>query len=153
MTARVIAVVHSPWTERHGTPRQPLRALGMESGIVDGTVELKRDIAIEFLQDLESFSHIWLLPWFHLNNPRRRPLVTPPRGGPKRGVLSTRAPHRPNPLGLSVVRLLKVEGRVLHVRGLDLLNGTPILDIKPYISDYDALPEASRGWLEDMPNP
>ena len=150
---RTIAVVHSPWTERHGTPRQPLRALGMESGIVDGTIELIRGLPVEFLQDLESFSHIWLLPWFHLNGHRKKPLVLPPRGGPKRGVLATRAPHRPNPLGLSVVRLLRVEGRILHVRGLDLINGTPILDIKPYIPDYDAIEGATRGWLEEMPNP
>ena len=153
VTAQVVAVVHSPWTERHGTPRQSLRALGMESGIVEGTIELKREYATEFLKDLDSFSHIWLLPWFHLNGHRKKPLVQPPRGGPKRGVLATRAPHRPNPLGLSVVELIKIEGRVLHVRGLDLIDGTPILDIKPYISDYDAHPEASRGWLEDMPNP
>lgn len=153
VTARVIAVVRSPWTERHGTPRQPLRSQGMESGIVDGHVELVPGMPSELFRDLEGFSHIWLLPWFHLNGPRKRPLVQPPRGGPKRGVLSTRAPHRPNPLGLSVVELLGVEGRVLRVRGLDLIDGTPILDIKPYIRDYDAWPNASRGWLEDMPNP
>lgn len=150
--ARVIAVVHSPFTERHGTPRQPLRSQGQESGIANGTVELVKSLSTDFLADLDSFSHIWLLPWFHLNGPRKRPFVNPPRGGPRRGVLSTRAPHRPNPLGLSVVELLSIEGRVLHVRGLDLIDGTPILDIKPYIPDYDAWPDASRGWLEGMPN-
>ena len=75
--------------------------------------------------------------------------MRPPRGGPKRGVLGTRAPHRPNPLALAAVELLAVEDRVLHVRGIDLIDGTPILDIKPYIPDFDAIPEASRGWLED----
>jgi len=64
-----------------------------------------------------------------------------------RGVLSTRSPHRPNPIGLSAVRLLRVEGAVLHIRGVDLIDGTPVLDIKPYVPDFDAIEGASRGWL------
>jgi len=92
---------------------------------------------------------VWLIAFMHLNGPRLRPRVKPPRGGPKRGVLATRAPHRPNPIALSAVRLLAVRGRVLEVADLDLLDGTPILDIKPYIPDFDALPDASRGWLDE----
>lgn len=143
VTLRPIAVVRSEYTERFGTPRQPTAS--PEQG--HGTVELLPHVPHEMLSDLDAFDVIWLLPWFHLNGPRRRPFVTPPRGGPRRGALSTRTPHRPNPLGLSAVHLLGIEGRVLTVRGLDLLDGTPILDIKPYIPDYDAHPDASRGWL------
>lgn len=143
VTLRPVAVVRSGFTERFGTPRQPSPGQGR------GKVELLPHIPVEMIRDLERFSHIWLLPWFHLNGPRRRPLVRPPRGGPPRGALATRSPHRPNPLGLSAVRLLGISGRVLSVAQLDLLDGTPILDIKPYIPDYDAHPEASRGWLED----
>ncbi len=140
VTARVIGVVRSPFTERHGTPVQP-GAAG-----APGAVELVHPDA---LRDLEGFDHIWVVSWFHLNGPRLRPLVRPPRGGPKRGVLATRAPHRPNPLGLSVVRLLGVDGLVLRVDGLDLIDGTPVLDVKPYVPDFDALPHASRGWLTE----
>jgi len=145
VTLRPVAVVRSPFTERHGTPRQP----GYRSAEpVAATVALLDDVPVEILKDLSSFSHIWILSWFHLNGARRKPLVRPPIGGAKRGVFATRAPHRPNPMGLTVVRLMSVEGRVLHVHGVDLLDGTPVLDIKPYIPDYDAVVDASRGWLD-----
>ena len=143
-----IGRIHSPFRERFGTPRQPHFKSPQEAGTVDGRIEIFDTIAPEALRDLNSFDAIWILSWFHLNGPRLRPMVRPPRGGPKRGVFSTRAPHRPNPIGLSAVELLSVEGRILHIRGVDLLDNTPVLDIKPYISDYDALPNASRGWLE-----
>lgn len=152
--AVVIGRVHSAFTERFGTPRQPRargeRQEGRFSG--EGTIELlPKRVQQESLRYLEGFDYIWVISWFHLNGPRLRPLVSPPRGGPKRGVFSTRAPHRPNPIGLSCVRLVKIEGRTLHVDDLDLIDGTPILDIKPYIADYDAIPDASRGWLEEVP--
>ena len=105
-------------------------------------------VPVEIIHDVDGFSHLWLLAWFHLNGARRKPLVRPPIGGPKRGVFATRAPHRPNPVGLTAVRLLRVRGRDLHVRGVDLIDGTPILDIKPYIPDYDAIDDATRGWLD-----
>ena len=76
-------------------------------------------------------------------------MVRPPRGGPKRGVFATRSPHRPNPIGLSAVQILEVQRNIVHVRGLDLLDGTPVLDLKPYIPDFDARPTASRGWLDE----
>ena len=152
VTMRPIGWVRSPFTERFGTPRQARRTppgndpLGQES--LDARVELWPDrVQPEALRHLEQFDHLWLVTWFHLNGPLRKPMVRPPRGGPLRGVLATRAPHRPNPIGLSAVELLRVEGRVLHVRGVDLLDRTPVLDLKPYISDYDAIPDASRGWL------
>jgi len=148
ITLRPIARVRSPFTERHGTPRQPGWSGPKEAGSVEGTVELLPHVPAQALDDLASFDHIWLIAWMHLNGPRLKPRVRPPRGGPKRGVLSTRAPHRPNPIALSAVRLLGVQGRTLHVADLDLLDQTPVLDIKPYIPDFDALPDASRGWLE-----
>jgi len=100
------------------------------------------------LCDLEGFSRIWLVWWFHLN-PSWRPKVLPPRGPRRRrGVLATRSPHRPNPIGLSSVPLLGVSGHRILVGPHDLLDGTPILDIKPYLSSVDSFPCESRGWLD-----
>ena len=147
-----IARVECAFTERHGTPRQPGLRGAKEVGDGAGRVVLLDDLDPSALTDLERFDRIWLVSWMHLNGPRRKPLVRPPRGGPKRGVFATRAPHRPNPIALSCVELLRVEGRVLHVRGLDLIDGTPILDIKPYIPDFDAFPGAARGWLSTPPS-
>lgn len=101
------------------------------------------------LADLQGFSHLWLLWWFH-RNPSWRPKVLPPRGpARRRGVFATRSPHRPNPLGLSVVELRRIEGRLLHLGPTDLLDGTPVFDIKPYIPAYDSFPNASQGWLDE----
>ena len=150
-TVEAVAIgrVHAPWRQRHGTPRQPFFTAEKEGDTAEGRIELFTDVVpMESLRFLETFDWLWVISWFHLNGPRKRPLVRPPRGGPKRGVFSTRSPHRPNPIGLSAVQLLGVEGAFLHVRGLDLLDGTPILDLKPYIPDFDARPEASRGWLD-----
>ncbi len=99
------------------------------------------------LQDLEGFSHIWIVYQFHKNE-NWKPLVNPPRGGKKVGVFASRAPYRPNAIGLSCVQLVKVEGRTVTVAGHDLLDGTPVLDIKPYLPYADAVPEATSGWLE-----
>lgn len=101
------------------------------------------------LSDLDGFSRIWLIWWFHKNSDWR-PKVLPPRGRGRKGVLATRSPHRPNPLGLSSVPLLRVAGLKLEIGEHDLLDGTPILDIKPYLSQYDAFPEESQGWLADL---
>jgi tRNA-Thr(GGU) m(6)t(6)A37 methyltransferase TsaA len=147
VTLTPVAVVRSPYTERHGTPRQP--GYGQSERAL-ATVELLDHVPVEILRDLDTFSHVWLVSWLHLNGQRKKPLVRPPIGGVKRGVFATRAPHRVNALGLTAVRLCEVRGRCLHVRGIDLLDGTPILDIKPYIPEYDAIPDASRGWLDDV---
>ncbi len=143
-----VAVVRSPFTERHGTPRQPGWTGPKELGDGRGQVVLLDHVAPESLRDLEGFDRIWLVSWLHLNGPGHRATVRPPRGGPKRGLFATRAPHRPNPIALSCVELLAIDGRTLEVRGLDLLDRTPILDIKPYIPAFDAWPDASAGWLE-----
>ncbi len=100
------------------------------------------------LQDLAGFSRIWLLWWFHRNT-TWRPLVLPPRGpAQRRGLFATRSPHRPNPIGLTAVQLLGIEGRKLILGPCDLVDGTPVLDIKPYIPGYDAFPDATGGWTE-----
>lgn len=143
-----IGEVRSPFVERHGTPRQPGCAGPEEAGVVDARIELFADrVHPEALRDLATFSHLWVVSWLHLNGPLRKPVVRTPRGGPARGVFATRAPHRPNPLGLSATTLVRVDGLVLHVRGLDLLDRTPVLDLKPYIPDYDRI-DATRGWLD-----
>jgi tRNA (adenine37-N6)-methyltransferase len=115
-----------------------------------GTIELITGQNFEqALQDLEGFSHIWLI--YHFNqNPNWKPMVHPPRANRKVGVLATRAPYRPNPIGLSCVRLESIEGLRIKVSAHDLLNDTPILDIKPYIPYADSFPEATQGWLDTL---
>lgn len=102
------------------------------------------------LEDLDGFDRIWLVSWFDRNHDWR-PKVLPPRGPAKRrGVFATRSPHRPNPIGLTSVPLLAVEGLILKVGALDLTDGTPILDIKPYLRTVDSHPESHLGWLETV---
>lgn len=99
------------------------------------------------VQDLAGFERVWLLWWFHRNT-GWRPLVLPPRGpAQRRGVFATRSPHRPNPLGMTPVRLLGVEGLRLWLGTCDLVDGTPVFDIKPYVAAYDAFPETGAGWI------
>jgi tRNA-Thr(GGU) m(6)t(6)A37 methyltransferase TsaA len=125
-SARPIGVVRSLNREASGTPIQPAFAEEVEAEVVvDGEFE-------EALKDLEGFERIWLVTWLDRTRPFR-PLVVPYRDTRHRGLFATRAPSRPNPIGLSVVRLIRREGRVLHIRGCDLLDGTPVLDIKPYV--------------------
>jgi tRNA-Thr(GGU) m(6)t(6)A37 methyltransferase TsaA len=102
------------------------------------------------LQDLAGMDRVWLLWWFHRND-SWRPLVLPPRGpARRRGVFATRSPHRPNPLGLTVVPLLGIEGCRLKLGPCDLVDGTPVLDLKPYVAAYDAFPDARAGWIDVM---
>ena len=138
-----IGVVHSPFKERFSAPRQPNATT---DAVVTATIELHHDLALA-CRDIVSFSHIWVLFWFHLNQ-GWNPLVRPPgRGKQKRGLFATRGPHRPNPLGLSAVRLLDHHDHCLTIEAGDLLDGTPVLDIKPYIPYSDCLPDANSGWL------
>jgi tRNA-Thr(GGU) m(6)t(6)A37 methyltransferase TsaA len=138
-----IGVVRSPFTERSQAPRQPAAA-----GAAPGRVELFEGRGFEdALSDLEHWDHLWLVVWFH-HNKGFRPKVLPPRSSHKRGVFATRAPYRPNPIGISAVQLERIEGLTLFVKNLDLLDGTPVLDIKPYVPYTDAIPHASHGWLD-----
>ena len=145
-----IGVVRSPYTERFGTPRQPpVTEQVLGDAALPAQIVLREDLAVA-AADLAGFDRIWVVAWLHLNT-GWSPTVLPPRGPRvRRGVLSTRAPHRPNPIGLSALRLTAVEGHVLHVLGIDLLDGTPILDVKPYVPYTDAFPESAVGWLTGL---
>lgn len=143
-----IGFIHSDFSTKFSAPHQPDMRKGGTS-----TIELLPQHNFEqALRDLAGFSHVWLVWWFH-ENPGWKPLVRPPRGpAVKRGVFATRSPHRPNPLGLTAVELREVRGRILTIGPCDLLDGTPILDIKPYIPEVDSFPHASTGWLESISN-
>jgi tRNA (adenine37-N6)-methyltransferase len=146
LTLAPIGVVRSPFPDRRSAPRQPAAARG-----VAGTIELLPHAEYAHaLGDLSAWSHVWVLFWFHLNT-GFRPKVQPQRSLQKRGVFATRSPYRPNPIGLSVVRLERVNDRVLHVLDVDMIDGTPVLDLKPYVPYTDALPDASSGWLTGDP--
>ena len=146
-----IGVVHSPYREKFGIPRQP----GLAA--VDAVIELLTPYAsTDAVHGLEQFSHLWLTFVFHAVQREWKPLVRPPRlgGNEKIGVFATRSTHRPNPIGLSVVELLRVDvnqGVRIHIRGADLLDGTPILDIKPYIPYADSIADARAGYAQSSP--
>jgi tRNA-Thr(GGU) m(6)t(6)A37 methyltransferase TsaA len=142
ITMRPIGTLRSPLNERAEAPRQPRAALGIE-----GSIELFPGHGYEdALLDLEGWQYVWVLAWFDRNT-TWHPKVQPPRSRKKRGVFSTRSPHRPNPIALSVFELVGVEGLTVRVRNVDLLDGTPVLDIKPYVPWTDAITEARVGWL------
>lgn len=144
-TFKVIGFFHGNTTSKHRAPRQPDATLG-----IDGTIELMKGQDFEqALQDLETFSHIWLIYGFH-SAKGWKPMVLPPRGDKKRGVFATRSPYRPNPIGISVVKLVKISGLKIHVQGTDLLDGTPIYDIKPYIPYADSISDANAGWIDTL---
>ena len=148
-TFRPFGVVRSPYRNRIDAPHQAPVVAGTEAGApAEATLELDPSIPEEALRDLEGFERVWLIFAFHRSE-GWAPLVQPPRGPrAKRGVLATRSPHRPNALGLSAVELVAVEGRTLRLRGVDLLDGTPVLDLKPYVPYADAFPEARAGWID-----
>lgn len=141
ITYRPIGIVHSPFKEPRGTPIQPAAARG-----VAGTVELFSEY-VEGLVDLDGFSHIILIYHFHLS---RKPSlrVKPFMDDEVHGVFAVRAPSRPNPIGISAVRLVGVEGNVLHIQDVDIVEGTPLLDIKPYVPEFDVPAVEKTGWLD-----
>ncbi len=151
-----IATVHSCFTEKFGVPRQP----GIVSAAT-GSIELLAPYnRMEAVRDLTGFSHIWVIFLFNRSTRGQwKPTVRPPRlgGNKKVGVFASRSNFRPNPVGLSVVRLLDIcqeKGKILiHVQGLDILDGTPVIDIKPYIPYVDAIPDAIGGFAPERPAP
>lgn len=148
LTLTPIGVARTPFVEKASAPRQPYAARD-----VAGTIELFTGRGFEHaLLDLEGWERIWVVFWFHLNE-GWRPKVLPPRSTERRGVFSTRSPHRPNPLGLSVVRLDAIDGLVLRVRDVDLVDGTPVLDLKPYVPIADSHPDSRTGWLGPIAAP
>jgi tRNA-Thr(GGU) m(6)t(6)A37 methyltransferase TsaA len=139
---RIIGHARTPWHRREDAPHQPTASPDSE-----GVIELLPEYA-PALQDVASLRRIWLISLLHRSTGWAAK-VKPPRGGPKRGLLATRAPNRPSQIGLTTVVVREVDvarGRVV-VRGIDLLDGTPILDIKPYLPSIDAWPDAGHGWL------
>jgi len=140
---RPIGLIRSPFTRKDQTPIQPYRSQAA------GQVMLLPDYE-GGLEGLEDFSHVILLYFFHNAEPGYDLVVTPYLDSEPHGLFATRYPRRPNPIGLSVVRLVRREGHVLHVDGIDVLDGTPLLDIKPYVPPFDAFPEATMGWLEGL---
>lgn len=140
---RPIGVIHSPYKEQLGTPIQPAYA-----GDVRGRVVVFEPYA-DALADLAGFAYVWLL--YHLDRakPYAGARVIPYRDDRERGLFATRAPSRPNPIGMSVVRLVSVHDDTLVVEGLDTLDGTMLLDIKPYVPAFDAHPDAKAGWFDE----
>jgi tRNA (adenine37-N6)-methyltransferase len=140
-----IGTIHSPYTDPEGMPIQPAGAVG-----VRGNVEVFDEYA-PGLSELDGFSHIILLYEFHRSSGFDLEVV-PFLDSTPRGVFATRAPRRPNPLGMSVVRLERIEGAVIHVLDIDVLDGTPLLDIKPHVPHFDPPGEIRIGWLEEQGN-
>ncbi len=149
LTLHPIGIISTPYREKQHAPRQP----GVDKETVIGTIELFPDKNFDqALEYLTGFERIWILSWFH-KNPDWKPKVLPPRSGrTKRGVFATRSPHRPNPIGLSLCKLIDIKGRIIRVENPDLLDGTPILDIKPYIPYAEAFPDSEIGWLGEIEN-
>ncbi len=138
-----IGVMRTSFRSKYDAPRQP----GLYESAPEAFVDLHPHKNFEqALHDLGGFERIWILSWFDQVS-GWKPKVLPPRSYGKRGVFATRSPHRPNPIGLSVARLLEVAGRRLIIADTDLLDGTPVLDIKPYVPYADAFPDSVAGWL------
>ena len=137
-----IGIIHSPFKESPGTPRQPSAARDTE-----GTIEIFPEFA-QGLKDLAAFSHIILIYHFHLSRGCSL-TVKPFMDGHLHGVFATRAPARPNPIGLSIVNLMKIVGKTLYIKSVDIVDGTPLLDVKPYVPAFDQQEEVKIGWLEN----
>lgn len=139
-----IGYVISPNKQRYETPHQGVLADDSIS-----VIRLNPGMNYEqALKHLEGFGMIWVIYRFHLN-PDWKPMVTPPRSEHKVGVLATRSPHRPNGIGLSAVKLVKIEGLDVTITNSDILDGSPVLDIKPYIPSYDSFPGVATGWVKN----
>lgn len=141
ITLTPIGTIHTPHTDLANMPIQPTSAKG-----VQGWIELDPSYT-EGLKDLEGFSHIILLYHFHQSQGYKL-TVTPYLDKTQRGLFATRAPKRPNPIGLSIVKLNSIEGNRLNIENIDVLDGTPLLDIKPYVPVFDDQKDVRFGWLE-----
>lgn len=141
-----IGVIRTPFPEPKGTPIGPSRSYGAR-----GMVWIERQYR-DALQDLKGFDRVWLIYWLH-KAPKGRPLVKPFLDEQPRGLFATRAPFRFNPIGISAVRVLDVHGDRLDVADIDIVDGAPLLDIKPYIPEFDSFPESKAGWCDENQNP
>jgi tRNA-Thr(GGU) m(6)t(6)A37 methyltransferase TsaA len=145
ITYKPIGIIHSPFTSPEGTPIQPT---GLKAINAQGTVELFEPYA-KGLKDLDGFSHIYLLFHFHCAKPwglNDKPYMD----DEEHGVFSMRVPNRPNSIGLSIVRLTSIEDNTIHIKEVDIIDGTPLLDIKPYVREFDMRGNARIGWLEKV---
>ncbi len=149
LTFEPIAYAETCYRERFGTPRQP--GLAPDAW---GVIRLRPDLNLtDALEGLEGFSHLWVVFLFHRNtNKAFKAKVHPPRlEGGKIGAFATRSPHRPNPIGLSAVKIEEIADNAIHVSGIDLVDGTPVLDLKPYVPSADRIEAARGGWTESRP--
>ena len=140
-----IGVIHSPHKVMSKTPIQPIFCSDIK-----GTVVLDAEYA-DGLKDLQGFSHIYLFYYFHQSQKtclRLKPYLS----DQEHGIFATRAPHRPNKLGMSLVRLMKIKDTILHVKDIDILDGTPLFDIKPYIQRFDSRENTRSGWQDTIPD-
>ena len=137
-----IGTIYTPFEKRDGIPIQPAAGKGIK-----GTIVLKEEFT-EGLKDLDGFSHIFLVYCFHLSRDYSLKVI-PYMDTKERGVFATRAPRRPNNIGISIVKLIKIEGNVLHIEDIDIVNGTPLLDIKPFSPRFNNREAKNSGWLKD----
>jgi tRNA-Thr(GGU) m(6)t(6)A37 methyltransferase TsaA len=142
ISPRVIGRIRTPFVEAPGTPIQSAYAEGSEGSVIVD------DAFADALDDIEGFERVWLVYWMDRVS-SFKPHVVPYRDTRERGLFATRSPCRPNPIGMSVVRLLGREGGALRVADVDILDDTPLLDIKPYVPEFDAHPSAKAGWFEE----
>lgn len=140
ITFHPIGIIHTPFNEKTNTPIQPSSAAGVE-----GRIEIFDKYA-DGLKDIEGFSHLIIVYHFHLSKSYKLH-VRPFLDDVERGVFATRAPKRPNGIGLSIVKLVKIEGKTLFVENIDAINGTPLLDIKPYVPDFFEAKNVEIGWI------
>lgn len=136
-----IGIIHTPFKEPKGTPIQPTASVNNE-----GKVEIFPEF-IDGLHDLENFSHVFLIYHFHLSK-KTSLKVKPFMDNNEHGIFATRAPSRPNPIGISIVRLNKIENNMLYINDVDIVDGTSLLDIKPYVPEFDIRKVTKNGWLE-----
>jgi tRNA-Thr(GGU) m(6)t(6)A37 methyltransferase TsaA len=141
ITVRVIGMIRTPFLEAAGTPIQTVYGRGVEGRIVLGEAYKSA------LDDIEGFERIWLIYW--IDRAREfKPKVIPYRDTLEHGLFATRSPNRPNPIGMSVVRFLRREGATLFVADMDILDRTPLLDIKPYVPEFDCHANSRAGWFD-----
>jgi tRNA-Thr(GGU) m(6)t(6)A37 methyltransferase TsaA len=142
MITKPVGIIKTPFKTKEDIP---IQSVGVKD--IEGSVEIYDEFR-DGIKDLEGFSHIYLLFEFHKSEGYQL-IVKSFLDDELKGVFATRAPRRPNAIGMSVVRLISVEGNTLKIRGVDMLDGTPLLDIKPYVSKFDAIEGTANGWLED----
>lgn len=145
---QIIGIVESCYRDKFGTPRQP----GLVPSSMAKIVLDKEWQPEQALEGLEGFSHLWVIFAFHQNkNLTYHAKVHPPRmGGKQIGVFATRSPHRPNPIGLSLVKIEKITNNEIFISGVDLIDGTPVLDIKPYLPEIESIADARSGWTQEV---